>query len=124
MPRDQTPVFEERCAPRRVMELFAVKWTSMVIHALHHWPQGRCRTGELQRALPGISRKMLVQTLRHMEQRGLVTRHVHSVVPPKVEYALTPLGQVFVEPVEMLYRWGSENEAALDAWQAPRPERK
>jgi len=55
---DETLVFEADCAPRRVMELFAVKWVSMVLHALDRWPGGRCRTGQLQRALPGISKKM------------------------------------------------------------------
>ncbi|RON48564.1 transcriptional regulator [Pseudomonas frederiksbergensis] len=107
-------VFDANCAPRRVMGLFAVKWVSIVLHALDRWPGGRCRTGQLQRALPGISKKMLVQTLRDVEARGLVTRHVHSVVPPKVEYALTPLGKTFAEAVEMLYRWGEEHQGALD----------
>ena len=107
-------VFEEACAARRVMDLFAVKWTTMVIHALHHWPGGKCRTGELQRALPGISKKMLIQTLRDVEQRGLVYRHVHTVVPPKVEYELSELGRTFAEPIEMVYQWGEKNKAGLD----------
>lgn len=107
-------VFDASCAPRRVMGLFTVKWVSIVLHALDRWPGGRCRTGQLQRALPGISKKMLVQTLRDVEARGLVARHVHSVVPPKVEYELTPLGKTFAEAVEMLYRWGEEHQEALD----------
>jgi DNA-binding HxlR family transcriptional regulator len=111
-------VFEQSCMPRRVMDLFSVKWTSMVIHALDRWPGGKCRTGDLQRALPGISKKMLVQTLRDVEQRGLIYRHVHNVVPPKVEYELTPLGQTFAEPIEMIFRWGEENSAALDKMDA------
>ena len=110
---DNRLVFAENCLPRRVMELFATKWTSMVIHALNHWPGGKCRTGELQRALPGISKKMLVQTLRDVEQRGLVYRHVHNVVPPKVEYELTPLGRTFAKPIEMIFAWGEDNSAAL-----------
>lgn len=107
-------VFDASCAPRRVMGLFSVKWVSLVLHALDHWPGGRCRTGQLQRALPGISKKMLVQTLRDVEARGLVSRHVHSVVPPKVEYELTPLGKTFAQAVEMLYHWGAEHQDALD----------
>jgi hypothetical protein len=58
---------------------------------------------------------MLTRTLREMEGSGLLTREVHSVVPPAVEYALTALGQRFVEPVEMLYAWGRDNADALDA---------
>jgi len=115
---DETLIFEADCAPRRVMALFAVKWVSMVLHALDRWPGGRCRTGQLQRALPGISKKMLVQTLRDMEMRGLLARHVYAVVPPKVEYELTALGKTFAGAVEMLYRWGQEHAAALDELEA------
>ncbi len=57
---------------------------------------------------------MLIQTLRELEQRGLVSRHVWQVVPPKVEYSLTPLGHTFAEPIEQMYEWGLENQAALD----------
>ena len=100
--------------PRRLLELFAVKWSTMVLHALYHWPDNRARTGELERSLQGISKKMLIQTLRELEQRGLVAREVHQVVPPKVEYSLTALGQRFAEPIEQMYQWGLENQAALD----------
>ena len=106
--------WREDCAPRRVMELFATKWTSMILHTLHARHAGVARTGVLQRSLPGISKKMLTQTLRDMAGSGLLTRHVESVMPPAVEYRLTPLGQRFVEPVELLYGWGRENADALD----------
>jgi DNA-binding HxlR family transcriptional regulator len=106
--------WREDCAPRRVLELFATKWTSMVLHTLHARHAGRSRTGVLQRSLPGISKKMLTQTLREMESSGLVTRHVGSTVPPAVEYRLTELGNRFVEPVELLYGWGRQNADALD----------
>lgn len=100
--------------PRRLLELFSVKWSTMVLHALYHWPENRARTGELERSLQGISKKMLIQTLRELEQRGLVSRHVWQVVPPKVEYSLTPLGHTFAEPIEQMYEWGLGNQAALD----------
>lgn len=104
--------------PRRLLELFAVKWSTMVLHALYHWPDNRARTGELARSLQGISKKMLIQTLRELEHRGLVSRHVFQVVPPKVEYALTSLGKTFAEPIEQMYQWGLENQAALDRMEA------
>ncbi|PSJ37373.1 winged helix-turn-helix transcriptional regulator [Allosphingosinicella deserti] len=107
--------WREDCAPRRVLDLFATKWTSMVLHTLHARHDGIARTGVLQRSLPGISKKMLTQTLRVMEGSGLLTRHVQGSVPPAVEYRLTPLGRRFVEPVELLYAWGRDNEDALDA---------
>ncbi|WP_337038932.1 MULTISPECIES: winged helix-turn-helix transcriptional regulator [Pseudescherichia] len=100
--------------PRRLMDLFTVKWSSMVLHALYHWPGERARTGELQRSLEGISKKMLFQTLKELEQRGLITRHVYDVIPPKVDYRLTALGRTFAEPIEQMHQWGLENQAALD----------
>lgn len=106
--------WREDCAPRRVLSLFATKWTSMVLHTLHARHDGACRTGALQRSLPGISKKMLTQTLRDMEEIGLISRHVQSDIPPAVEYRLTELGVRFVEPVELLYAWGRDNPDALD----------
>jgi DNA-binding HxlR family transcriptional regulator len=107
--------WREDCAPRRVLELFATKWTSMVLHTLHARHGGTARTGVLLRSLPGISKKMLTQTVRDMEASGLLDRQVRSTIPPMVEYRLTPLGQRFVEPVELLYGWGRDNADALDA---------
>ncbi|KAJ9429895.1 transcriptional regulator, HxlR family [Candidatus Pantoea symbiotica] len=104
--------------PRRLMDLFSVKWSSMVLHALYHWPNYRARTGELRRSLQGISKKMLFQTLKELEQRGLIARHVYDVVPPKVDYRLTPLGMTFAAPIEQMYQWGLENQAALDEMEA------
>ena len=110
MSKPEPFVFEETCVPRRVLELFSVKWTSMVLYALQC---GTTRTGELQRRLPGISKKMLTQTLRELERDGLIHREVFAVVPPKVEYSLTPLGELFIEPIEMLYRWGNQHADVL-----------
>lgn len=107
--------WREDCAPRRVLELFSTKWTSMILHTLHTIHSGAARTGVLERSLPGISKKMLTQTLREMESTGLITRHVFETRPPAVEYRLTPLGHRFIEPVEMLYAWGRDNADALDA---------
>ena len=107
--------WREDCAPRRILELFATKWTSMILHTLHARHGGVSRTGVLLRGLPGISKKMLTQTLREMEESGFLSRHVQGTIPPAVEYRLTPLGERFVEPVEMLYAWGRDNADALDA---------
>lgn len=107
--------WREDCAPRRVLELFATKWTSMILHTLHARHDGAARTGVLRRSLPGISKKMLTQTLREMEGSGLVSRHVQGTIPPAVEYRLSDLGRRFVTPVEMLYAWGRQNADALDA---------
>jgi DNA-binding HxlR family transcriptional regulator len=107
--------WREDCAPRRVLEIFSSKWTSMILHVLDTRLGGCARTGVLLRSLPGISKKMLTQTLRDMEASGLVTRHVHGTVPPAVDYTLTPLGRRFVEPIDLLYGWARGNSDALDA---------
>ncbi|TQC75519.1 winged helix-turn-helix transcriptional regulator [Pantoea dispersa] len=111
-------VFYADSPPRRLMDLFSVKWSTMVLHALYHWPGQRARTGELQRSLQGISKKMLFQTLKELEQRGLIARQVYEVIPPKVDYRLTALGMTFARPIEQMYQWGLENQAALDAMEA------
>lgn len=112
MPKNEPIILDETCAPRRVLELFSAKWTTMVLHSLH-FHGGLCRTGALARSLPGCSKKMLTQTLREMERDGLIDRKIYPVVPPKVEYSLTDMGKLFVEPLEMLYAWAAKNDAAL-----------
>ncbi|MCY1371660.1 putative HTH-type transcriptional regulator YybR [compost metagenome] len=109
--REPEIVLREDCPQRRIHYILNGKWTSMVLFALSH---GAMRTGQLERALPGVSKKMLTQTLREVEASGLVLREVFHVVPPKVVYSLTPLGETFVEPLKVLYDWARDNAAALD----------
>ncbi|WP_367160310.1 helix-turn-helix domain-containing protein [Kozakia baliensis] len=104
--------FDEACAPRRLLRLFSGKWTTMILHTLHLMGGGS-RPGQLLRNIPGLSKKMMTQTLRELEQLELVEREVRQVMPPKVEYRLTKLGEVFIEPIEMLYTWGTLHEAEL-----------
>ena len=56
---------------------------------------------------------MLTQTLREMERDRLIDRKIYPVVPPRVEYSLTPMGRLFIEPIEMLYAWAAKNDDAL-----------
>lgn len=114
-PGSPEDAWREDCAPRRVLDLFTTKWLSMVLHTLHAKHGGRARTGVLLRSLPNISKKMLTQTLRQMEARKLVIRHVQGTVPPAVEYELTPLGLRLVDAVELLYDWARRNADALDS---------
>lgn len=104
-------IVEESCPPRRIHKLLTPKWTSMVLYVLHHGP---LRTGQLQRSMPGVSKKMLTQTLRELEGDGLIHREVFQVVPPRVEYSLTELGERFVQPLLALYAWAEDNAGLLD----------
>jgi len=109
--------FDEDCAPRRVLRLFSGKWTTMILHTLH-LQEGSSRPARLQRSIPGLSKKMMTQTLRELEDKGLVCREIHQIMPPNVEYSLTSLGKVFVEPIEQLYLWGIDHADALVALEA------
>jgi len=109
--------WREDCAPRRVLELFSTKWTSMVLHTLAVRHEGTARSNALHRSLPAISKKMLIQTLREMESAGIVLRTEHPTVPPSVEYGLTALGRQLVEPIELIYDWARRNASTLDALQ-------
>lgn len=88
----------------QALELVADKWALVVLSVL---ACGKQRHGQLQRAIKGISAKMLTQTLRRLERDGLVARKVYPVVPPKVEYALTPLGQTVIEPLDAMCHWAN-----------------
>ena len=71
------------------------------------------RHGELQRKIGGVSQKMLTQTLRSLERDGLVIRKIHPVVPPMVEYTLTPLGRTLIQPLEAVCAWAESHLPAL-----------
>ncbi|MFE9702273.1 winged helix-turn-helix transcriptional regulator [Streptomyces sp. NPDC005930] len=90
------------CPGRAVFELLANKWTGLAITALEAGPR---RFGELRRKLEGVSPKVLTQTLRRLEDNGLVVRTVYPEVPPRVEYELTDLGRGALEPLAHLRTW-------------------
>ena len=73
------------------------------------------RFGELHRAIPDISKRMLTQTLRDLECDGLVSRHVFPTKPPSVEYRLTPLGASLLTPLAGLVEWADEHHAEICA---------
>jgi DNA-binding HxlR family transcriptional regulator len=95
-----------RCPIRMVLDQIGDKWSTLFIQLLGERPH---RFGELRRAVPDISQRMLTQTLRDLQRDGLVSRHVFPTVPPAVEYRLTPLGQSLLEPLSHLVRWAEEN---------------
>ena len=104
------------------------KWSLLVIAMLEQRPIPRARFSELKRSIPGISQRMLTATLRSLERDGLLTRHVYAEVPPRVEYALTPLGKQFMQPVRELVTWlqthWSTIRAAREKFDGQSPRRK
>ncbi len=90
----------------KAITLVSNQWFILIVHALM---SGTKRYAELHRALPGISKKMLTQTLRRMERDGLVKREEFHEVPLRTEYSLTELGVTLVAPLQGLCRWAAEN---------------
>ena len=90
----------------------ADKWTLLVLEELED--NGVLRFTGLARLVPGISQKMLTQTLRQMERDGLLTRTVHPVVPPRVDYALTPLGNSLSAAFCGVWVWAERNLATVE----------
>ena len=104
-------ILDERYPARRVLNLIADKWTPIVVYCL---AGGTHRFGEMQRRIPGLSKKMLIQVLRNLERDGLVHREVFQVVPPKTEYTLTELGRRLHEPISLLCRWAADHVGMLE----------
>jgi DNA-binding HxlR family transcriptional regulator len=103
--RIKPDVFNANCDSRQVLALIADRWSMLVIYALRRTR----RHGELKRMIGGISQKMLTQTLRGLERDGLVMRRVYDVVPPRVEYRLTPLGRTLLTPLAAICRWSQNH---------------
>ena len=109
----QACAFSALCPTRLVLNRIADKWTVLVVILLQ---DGTKRFSHLQREIDGISQKMLTQTLRGLERDGLVSRKVHATVPPKVEYALTPLGHTLKDMLYAIKNWSEVNiEQVLSA---------
>ncbi|PZR90470.1 MAG: transcriptional regulator [Hyphomicrobiales bacterium] len=82
------------------------KWKALILFWLRDQV---CQFGELRRKIPHISERMLTQQLRELEQDGIVHRKVHPVVPPRVEYSLTPYGRTLRPITDMMCKWGTKH---------------
>ena len=98
------------CEIRDLLDRLADKWSLLVVELLG---DGTRRFTELRRAIDGISQRMLTLTLRRLERDGLVLRTVHPVVPPRVDYELTPLGTTLIGPIEALVQWVVDHTAEI-----------
>src|SRR5512142_777987 len=94
------------CPSRDVLDVIGSKWTVLIVPALMDRP---LRFGELRRRLDGITQKSLTQALRQLERDGFVTRTQYPTIPPRVDYALTPLGQKVAGLLGSIRDWAQEH---------------
>ena len=92
-----------RCPVTATMQLIGGKWKIIILWAISN---GVNRFGLLQRSIPSITKKMLTSELRALETEGLISRKVYAVVPPKVEYSITPLGASLGPVLNAMGDWG------------------
>ncbi|MGW3494825.1 winged helix-turn-helix transcriptional regulator [Streptomyces sp. NPDC001020] len=111
-----TDAFLADCRARLAFDLLSNTWNAVVLWALRDGPQ---RPVELRERIGGISSKVLTETLRRLEFNGLINRQQHPGAPPRVDYALTPLGRTLLEPIDAFGAWafahGDEVMAAHEA---------
>lgn len=95
-----------QCPSRQLLGLIGDKWTTLILYMLSNKTQ---RYSEMLHGIEGISKKMLTQVLRDLEAGGLITRKVYAVVPPMVEYSLTPLGKNLIPLILAIKDWAETN---------------
>lgn len=105
-------VFTLNCPTQQVLDVLGNKWSTIVLYCLAYGPH---RYGEVQRRIEGISQKVLTQTLRNLERHGLISRQAYPEVPPRVEYALTPLGASLIDPLQAIADWSRQHYAEVAA---------
>lgn len=109
--------WRDDCPSREIIEIIAAKWVLLILPLLRDAP---LRNGDLMRSVEGISQKMLTQTLRDLETRGLVYRREYREIPPRVEYSLSPLGQSLAQILSKLDEWVVRHFGALQGVSAIR----
>ena len=110
VPEKPEPLLDKNCPVRQLITIIGDKWTLPILYVLR---QDTKRYSEIQHEIPGISKKMLTQTLRRLESDNIVKRTVYPVVPPKTEYNLTAFGRELIEPLEVMADWAWQHQAEL-----------
>ena len=105
-----SPIPGFSCGLDATLRLISGKWKPLILYFLL---QGPNRYGALKRAVRGVSDKVLIQQLKELEADAVVKRTDYKEVPPRVDYALTPLGRSLAEALVPLCTWGSENMAEV-----------
>ena len=101
------------CPIRDVLSHLGDRWTVLVLYTLQQ--EQEMRFGALRTQIPDISPRMLSQTLRRLEQDGLVARMAYATIPPRVDYRLTELGISFMQPIQAMLNWAKLNQSAVHA---------
>lgn len=112
-------LFDPACPTRQLLDRIGGKWVAMVIMLLAE--QGELRFTALERRMPGVSHKMLSSTLQQLLADGLIARRVEPVVPPRVHYRLTALGQSLETPLAAIREWAEAHMAEVDATRTAPP---
>ncbi|WP_426506359.1 winged helix-turn-helix transcriptional regulator [Dactylosporangium sp. McL0621] len=107
-------LFDPACPTRRLLDRVGSKWVAMIVKVLAEAEPGELGFAELRRRVPGVSHKMLSQTLRSLVADGLLTRRVEPSVPPRVHYRLTELGRSLDEPLAALREWAERHMPDID----------
>ena len=94
------------CPVEATLDVIGGKWKGVIIY---HLLDGKKRFGELRKIVPGVTQRVLTKQLRELEDSGVLQRKVYPVVPPKVEYSLTPLGASLRPVVRLLEDWGRKH---------------
>ena len=102
---------EAHCGLDAALAVMGGKWKPLI---LYHLQSGPRRFGDLKRVVVGISEKVLIQQLRELVAAGVLHRHDHQQVPPKVDYAVTPFGLTLVQALVPLCVWGTEHRARVE----------
>ncbi|MGF1490264.1 MAG: winged helix-turn-helix transcriptional regulator [Prochloraceae cyanobacterium] len=97
------------CAVEITIKVIGGRWKVLILRELF---TGIKRFGQLQRALTGITQKMLTQQLRELEADGIINRKVYAQVPPKVEYSLTAKGESLKPVLDAMHQWGLKHLSA------------
>jgi DNA-binding HxlR family transcriptional regulator len=111
LPKKEIRTLEESRPFQKMLGRISNKWNVLVVRRLS---KRRMRPSALRREIGNISPKVLTQTLRELESYGLIEREVFPVIPPRVEYQLTPLGDSLVEALDALRDWAMDNNADVE----------
>ena len=106
-------VADDRCPILHALDVVGQKWKLPILCYLHE--AEATRYNELKRRMPGITNTMLTKSLRELEEAGLVARHNHGTVPPRVDYALTDTGRALLPTLNELYKWGEAHMRSMHA---------